>query len=868
MNLQLQNSAMIGDLPSTGEPGLFILWEHCSLDPDTVLKMLTLQFAGVKHLVVNWAEESFLDNLKVFYGANLPSASQKMEHIGTGSFHVFLFRDPSPVYARRDTSRGSERVNTNLFDLKIVLRDLDGGGHRVHGTINKREGERDCWLLFGKSVDNINPAEMSPAGTVPMKIVGQEGFDSLRQLLHTLNLCVNYVVMRNFDSFPDNYDLSLHGDIDILTDNLEETVRILRARKQFGGNNRVAYVVWINDEWVPFDIRFVGDNYFDEFWQIDVLRTRQLERGFFVPEPRQHFFSLCYHALFHKPALGDDYKSKLMAMCSAITGQPASSEQELDQMTRVFMLENGYNFAFPNDETVQYQSHKTKSIDQHDYLAPLISRMVRDGGIDPSYADSHARRVYEELNAAKWLDPLRIFSALEPKMFANALIFAPPVNIDTGNLDQLGSHVTLVHGSAEQRQIFDDQCVLDTAHTSLTVDEWLQMETVYDRIVLPQSIDLFPSKIWQAVIERIAAGCRAGTVIELVYRQAYNINTILGFADPVDRYSDEHKLNRGRSINTIAFDFAAFLGDFTAKGFDIIGDYGVQPMGKRSAILIQSNHDPETLNLADMLYPTLGTPMQDQPNLFIALSSLGKQVDLATILQGRIIRLQRQAGADIARPSTVFAKCSLERADEFKTLTIATATDGEIRVKKHRSNRLPDKECAFTLLTKEKMPVEMAHLSNFEVPFAPGHSLGGLLEHTVYKNNAVAFANIVEIWCQRVKSEARIIENNSTTWKGYGRTLIDGRFFDLGPHNLMCADNGLHFIDIEWVSSAEIPMIWFLYRNCYHSRTGFQNNTHLNWLHMLAIALEQFGEDFTNEAMNLAMELENAFQASVLRPRE
>ena len=153
MNLQLQNSAMIGDLPSTGEPGLFILWEHCSLDPDTVLKMLTLQFASVKHLVMNWAEESFLDNLKVFYGANLPSASQKMEHIGTGSFHVFLFRDPSPVYAQREASRRPEHVNVNHFVMKAVLRDLEGREYRVYCNINEREGKRDCWILFGKSVE-------------------------------------------------------------------------------------------------------------------------------------------------------------------------------------------------------------------------------------------------------------------------------------------------------------------------------------------------------------------------------------------------------------------------------------------------------------------------------------------------------------------------------------------------------------------------------------------------------------------------------------------------------------------------------------------------------------------------------------------
>ena len=82
----------------------------------------------------------------------------------------------------------------------------------------------------------------------------------------------------------------------------------------------------------------------------------------------------------------------------------------------------------------------------------------------------------------------------------------------------------------------------------------------------------------------------------------------------------------------------------------------------------------------------------------------------------------------------------------------------------------------------------------------------------------------------------------------------------------MCGDNGLHFIDMEWVSRKEIPMIWFLYRNCHHSRAGFQNNAHLTWNHMLAMKLAHFGEDFTNVTMNLAMELESTFQKTVSRP--
>ena len=53
-------------------------------------------------------------------------------------------------------------------------------------------------------------------------------WNSLQQFFDELNLQCNYVVLRNFDYLPEKYKCDLHGDIDLLTDDVNKMVAVDR----------------------------------------------------------------------------------------------------------------------------------------------------------------------------------------------------------------------------------------------------------------------------------------------------------------------------------------------------------------------------------------------------------------------------------------------------------------------------------------------------------------------------------------------------------------------------------------------------------------------------------------------------------------
>ena len=57
-----------------------------------------------------------------------------------------------------------------------------------------------------------------------------------------------------------------------------------------------------------FDLRFVGDNYYDKQFQTDMLKTRiKHENGFYIPNATFHQYSLIYHAIIHKQKISSTY---------------------------------------------------------------------------------------------------------------------------------------------------------------------------------------------------------------------------------------------------------------------------------------------------------------------------------------------------------------------------------------------------------------------------------------------------------------------------------------------------------------------------------------------------------------------------------
>jgi hypothetical protein len=226
-------------------------------------------------------------------------------------------------------------VNAGLFDLKARLRSETGAGKAIHATQTEREARRDLFMLFGLTIDDYLAGHAAPwQGTIEQHlgdVPGADGWPSLRPAFEALDELVRYAVLRNFEALPGSQVVGAHDDVDILVEDDREAIRVLNARPRFGWVPRWGgrFNVRVGGSQLIFDIRVVGDGYFDAGWQRQVLNRRVRTPGgvWALAEP-DYFETLAYHALLHKPRLSDEYRSRLIEMARA-QGRAGWHEQAL-----------------------------------------------------------------------------------------------------------------------------------------------------------------------------------------------------------------------------------------------------------------------------------------------------------------------------------------------------------------------------------------------------------------------------------------------------------------------------------------------------------------------------------------------------------
>jgi hypothetical protein len=340
---------------------LFILWSAARHAERRIIDYLKTHCTVVASLEVEWSAELFSQNLTRFYGQDLPAGSHKEAHCGTGPFLLVVVQDMKPEYAERQTSKGPGYVNTSTFDSKKLFREWTGGGHKIHATNNPQETSHDLTLLTGLNPqDFLKKYPVGSTGSLKQDLSGARGWPHVRDLLYVLNACTPYVVLRNFEPLPDEYNLAGHGDIDFLVDDLSRMVFVSNAKKVHAENYRVHYTAQISGEPVPMDFRFVGDGYMDANWERDLLRNRVwCEKGFYAPPPEAYFYSLLYHAAVHKRAVADDYRVRLAKLGSEL-GITDATETNLGEslyrrgLIDLYLLRNGYRYVRPTDKTVYF----------------------------------------------------------------------------------------------------------------------------------------------------------------------------------------------------------------------------------------------------------------------------------------------------------------------------------------------------------------------------------------------------------------------------------------------------------------------------------------------------------------------------------
>lgn len=329
----------------------FIVWENARKDIQKIVEQIEKEFKICKIYEISWPKERFVKNLKRFYGITLANPEEKKSKCGDGPFLLIVLNDMNPTYGKRKTSLGSQNVNTNIYDFKMKTRRLLGSGFILHSSIHKKEANHDFTMLLGKNLDELamelNQDWDEQIERKKIDLYGNE-WSNPKEVFKLLNATVNYVVLRNFENFPDDLISSDHVDVDLLTDEKFQMPFILNMEKENDENIGYKPVIKINNKKIKFDIKHIEDGYYDKKWSKNILKNKvMIDKGFFVPSDEDYFYSLLYHMLIHKNKIRKDYCDRLFniipnTLKHEFTRADFDDFKKLDGILNQFMKKHGY----------------------------------------------------------------------------------------------------------------------------------------------------------------------------------------------------------------------------------------------------------------------------------------------------------------------------------------------------------------------------------------------------------------------------------------------------------------------------------------------------------------------------------------------
>lgn len=131
---------------------------------------------------------------------------------------------------------------------------------------------------------------------------------SFDDFIEVANKNCNWLVLRNFEYLPNNF-FENDKDVDILCEDITKFVKIMKLRKRSWGIG--SYETIIENKIVPFDVRFLGDGYYDKLWQYKMLKNKIYTTDN-VPRmsDEDYFYSLIYHSKIQKLEVKEIYKKR------------------------------------------------------------------------------------------------------------------------------------------------------------------------------------------------------------------------------------------------------------------------------------------------------------------------------------------------------------------------------------------------------------------------------------------------------------------------------------------------------------------------------------------------------------------------------
>ncbi len=172
-------------------------------------------------------------------------------------------------------------------------------------------------------------------------------WNSINELLNEI-IDEEYVFLRNTELIKDDFDET--QDWDILCKDAEKFILKIHAKplnELTDKNKCFNYYTMVNNKKLLIDIRVIGDGYYDELWEKQMLKERILCDNYYVLDNLNEKYSILYHSLIQKKT---DENSKYKKYIIKNFGD-WNVMHNITQLTD-FMKKKNYCFVAPIDSWV------------------------------------------------------------------------------------------------------------------------------------------------------------------------------------------------------------------------------------------------------------------------------------------------------------------------------------------------------------------------------------------------------------------------------------------------------------------------------------------------------------------------------------
>lgn len=165
----------------------------------------------------------------------------------------------------------------------------------------------------------------------------------------------DWLVLRSFEYLPNSL-FENDKDVDVLCRDIERFVHIMGLTKRANGIG--AYQVVISGKMVPFDVRFLGDNYYDKLWQHNMLESKiYTSNGVPRMNNENYFYSLIYHSKIQEIEVKEGYKERFLVLAKALNINDfklssVNNDKYVASLLSHFMEENNYFYVEPLDKYI------------------------------------------------------------------------------------------------------------------------------------------------------------------------------------------------------------------------------------------------------------------------------------------------------------------------------------------------------------------------------------------------------------------------------------------------------------------------------------------------------------------------------------